>query len=879
MASAGFSQNGDYIEDMPAEELLSVDFSDGYDVFGEQELFPRVGEQFQVEIPSLITESDYLLYTKNPIDAENRACVPFNFLIGLSVPLMWVNKEVENMKHEMLQSLGGSTDAASKNGHLLSEIVREPQFRLKDEDVQFKVEPLDLTLDSGIAKGELANLTLEDKMHQYRGLACCLVPGSVGDFWSDSERASFLLGLYIFEKNFVQVKRFIESKEMGDVLSFYYGKFYRSNEYRRWSECLKMKSRKCAYGQRIFTGLRQQELLSRLFPHVSEECQNAVSEVTKTFGEGKMSLHEYVFSLKAMVGMKVLVEAVGIGKGKQDLTGIALEPLKSNQTIPLRPEIPTGKACSALSPSEIIKFLTGDYRLSKARSNDLFWEAVWPRLLARGWHSEQPKDQGYAAASKHSLVFLMPGVKKFSRRRLVKGKDYFDSTTDVLSKVASEPGILELDFEDEGRNSGEYEWINETKLQQDDLPERRRHSYLQPRTPSRSTDAMKFTVVDTSLAGKPFKVRELRTLPFEFSNKLTSGSHFEDSEEDASDVSTDVSDTADAMLLDQEETKNDIPTKTLSERLMYLDRKDLEGSALKLKIASNGSDSMNAPLNNSKNHNKLCAEKQPKKAIKCQLSRRLKQDNLDFSAPMAKRRRRLNTCRQAETSHDTVPVTSILDKEMCSCRTDNPNSTEDIFPQVCLSQDKLSSTSSSKASPVQSTEGSPTGNCHDAEHPNEKHQPRTLIDLNIPQVPPDFESGVFIAGSTEGQDQNTSREPDDPCALKTALNAASSQQQLNMNSRRQSTRNRLPTTKALEALANGFLTINERRRSKGGGPQASRSSRRARVGMRFPESCIDTVASMVEEGGDGVCNADTSNMFSQYQILPEGKEGSQVPGP
>ncbi|KAL0414716.1 UNVERIFIED_CONTAM: hypothetical protein Sradi_1673300 [Sesamum radiatum] len=207
--------------------------------------------------------------------------------------------------------------------------------------------------------------------------------------------------------------------------------------------------------------------------------QSGLLIVSKTFGDEKMSLADYVSSLKAMVGMDILVEAVGIGKGKQDLTGMALEPSRSNQVIPARPEIPTGKACSSLTTTEIIKFLSGDYRLSKARSNDLFWEAVWPRLLARGWHSEQPKDQGYVAGSKHCLVFLMPGVKKFSRRKLVKGDHYFDSVTDVLSKVAKDPGLIELDAEEdhESKKKEEYERTGERKSEQDDnhLPTRQQH--------------------------------------------------------------------------------------------------------------------------------------------------------------------------------------------------------------------------------------------------------------------------------------------------------------------------------------------------------------------------------------------------------------------
>jgi hypothetical protein len=99
--------------------------------------------------------------------------------------------------------------------------------------------------------------------------------------WSDADTKSFLLGLFIFGKNFVQIKRILDNKGMGEILSFYYGKFYKSDGYRRWSECRKIKGRNCIIGQRLFTGLRQRKLLSRLIPHVSKESQDNLLQVFK----------------------------------------------------------------------------------------------------------------------------------------------------------------------------------------------------------------------------------------------------------------------------------------------------------------------------------------------------------------------------------------------------------------------------------------------------------------------------------------------------------------------------------------------------------------------------------------------------------------------
>lgn len=64
----------------------------------------------------------------------------------------------------------------------------------------------------------------------------CPLPGSLGESWRDNECDSFLLHLYIFGKNLTLVKKFVKSKELGDILSSYYGKFYRSYRYHRWSD-------------------------------------------------------------------------------------------------------------------------------------------------------------------------------------------------------------------------------------------------------------------------------------------------------------------------------------------------------------------------------------------------------------------------------------------------------------------------------------------------------------------------------------------------------------------------------------------------------------------------------------------------------------------
>ncbi|GKE53633.1 homeodomain-like protein [Tanacetum coccineum] len=116
-----------------------------------------------------------------------------------------------------------------------------------------------------------------------------LVPGRDLESWNELERESFLLGLYIFEKNFARLRQFIESKKVGDILPYYYGIFYKSDEYERWSDCRKSRGKKCILGPRFFSGLRLQEFIARLVPHVYEECKNSLMEVSREFGDDKIT--------------------------------------------------------------------------------------------------------------------------------------------------------------------------------------------------------------------------------------------------------------------------------------------------------------------------------------------------------------------------------------------------------------------------------------------------------------------------------------------------------------------------------------------------------------------------------------------------------------
>ncbi|KAL8100358.1 uncharacterized protein LOC141683972 [Apium graveolens] len=808
METEKLNQNGDSTMDLSDDQSLNAESSNACGVNDEPELVPRVDDEYQVEIPTLVTGPEYDHYLMSPIDVENRGHVPFDFCLGLSVPVTWkknVNKVNEVLNNGEQDISGHSKDASDTSASLKFECVKE------------KVDP-------------------------YQGSCNFLVPGVCGDVWNGIEEESFLLGLYIFGKEFSQLKRFVGSKKMEDVLLLYYGRFYSSAEFTRWTKITKrrkVKSKKWAYGQRMLSGLRLEELISRILSQVSEECKKELKEVSKKFEDG-IPLEDYVSSLKAIVGLKTFIEAVAIGQGKKDLTSMTSGPS--------RPKVPTDKPYSSLTHTEIINILRGD-RLSKAKTSNLFWDAVWPRLLDRGWQSEKPKNQTYVSGANNSLVYLTPGVKKFSSSRLVKGTHYYVSVTDILSKVASEPELLKLDTdEDEGKKKDEDGWVEMNDVQEK-LPEKR-YCYLQPRTPSRDMDVIKFTVVDTSLAnGELF--RELRTLP---KDVLKMKSSSEDSENGTSEVSTNESDCAYNMFVNQE-TKSTTSEKNLSEK-----SKTLGSSSSDQQLQIRGTDFLKVVKKSQPN--KSHGDKQTRKTVKSHLSQKSKRKNLDSLAPATKRRRAILACSNEEmgSSRSTLPLVTKLGEDLHGFCTDNHDPIDKAL-EIGSSQDRLSFTISPKGSSPQSTEIAHIDDCHGPEN----SQSRPVIDLNLPQQPVEFEDGIFMTCSTNMQNDITSMQKDEICAPKASADIVVPEHPININSRRQSTRNRPPTARALEALVNGYLTATTRRKDA---HEASRSRppKRSRMEVAATNVTIhDTV--IVGESRTGIIDAGNINTFDKLQVL------------
>ncbi|KAF5186542.1 arginine-glutamic acid dipeptide repeat protein [Thalictrum thalictroides] len=928
---------GEYIhenQDKNENQFISSDSPDVNDIFGDPRVLPRVGDQYQVDIPPLLTESDRLQLLKNPTDQDFMVDISHSFLMGLPIPFMWIQDKSDGTKNELHDFVEVSNDAVKANGSIESEDSKERNTNMHIGDSKVKVEPLKIKSDSGKGFGGLARCELtvkaiensvclalsQDNNHkhvEYRWKGYASAPGSISKLWSDFEQEVFLLGLYIFGKNLFQLKKFLGSKEMGDILSFYYGKFYRSDGYRRWSDCRKIKSRRCIHGHRLFTGWRQQELLSRLLPHASEECQNTLIEVSRRFGDGKILLEEYVSTLKAKVGVKRLIEAIGIGRGKQDLTSNIVDPLKANQVTHTRLEVPMGKACSSLTYEEIVKFLTGDFRLSKARASDLFWEAIWPRLLAKGWRSEQPKNQVYTG-SKHSLVFLIPGIKKFSRRRLLKGSQYYDCVTDVLNKVASEPTLIELDVETQkgSIHDEEDECGTKLELEEDSHFNRQRHSFLQPRVANISSELMKITVVDTSLIHReePVTVIKLRSLPANGSSPSISTK----GDRDKCKERMDKLDSIAFLSNDEMENETSSHSKLLGDPVVYSDLSGHIGSVSKHGMPTigpettdvrmdfhddgkcgmsvikpekvlqscpiNGPEHANVPIVMEKGGNSSVCDKNPSKMIKCQFSRQRKRGQSNNLSPVTKRRR-LTACSHDDAARSTnIFCISPGEKEKeLEFQLGSRSGCDNMVFEAGPSHNKVSVGSFAEGGPSDNIEDVLGENLFRATASPEKSLPHNLIDLNLPHVSTDSETSekctTKVENSQDYQCTNISsfsseenHQQEDSQDLKISSQVAIAEKQTVTNGRRQSTRNRPLTTKALEALECGFLTTNRTWRGmeplseENLSPKPSRRARaKASKRRNFGDVSTSIADSKEQEGLDEEWNSD--NLVTGAQVL------------
>ncbi|KAK3151597.1 hypothetical protein QOZ80_3AG0247900 [Eleusine coracana subsp. coracana] len=813
-----------------------------------------VGSEHQVQIPNLATEDERL-----ELMTSLRHGYDYPIVVGLALPIMWASPSEVDKKEKELQKMSETKAGVSsrdKQSQVTALCPVSTDMMKCDPTYQdpLTVEPpVQIEADSNQGNiGKLVpcptqeglNFTINPMMQQRETKPLDPLPYSPVVIWSDLEAELFLLGLYIFGKNMTQLSRFLGTKTVGDVLSYYYGKFYKRDAYKRWADCRKAKTRRCILGERIFQGSRLSELISRLKSKIPKEAHDSLTEVFKYYSGSQTSFEEFVSALKSTVGKEAFVEAVGIGKGKHDLTGFVMDQSKLNN-----PDLPTGKDCSSLASEDIIKFLTGDFRRSKTRSNDIFWEAVWPRLLAKGWHSEQPKD---VSTTKNCLVFLVPGIKKFSRSKLTKGTHYFDCVSDILKKVAADPVLLELeaDGSENGFPAEKNGCITDVKLNQDSPLD----GYQ---------ELPKFTIIDTSLVDgeEPFKVRELRNLPADANVNFVLSDHLPNM---ASDSSSEEQDANDGVSDDQQFTA---------------DTKDIEMApevSLQNMMTANGHSSKDRDEKIDLKDGDEKIDLTSTYGLKTKTKRR------KYLSPVSKRRKLANysneqTSRRAfsfskgvdlekekikHPSSSSKPTAAAAagntcqSKTMASCSTKEKPSKQKMGAKNSRINDKPNE----KMSMAQLIENKPYEGKKDAvaevhskitvnetKSAKERASVRAVINSNKQETPDiDKASGSKHIASSDNSDVMKADEA--PSISNSNLaNVASEEAERRpadpqpepVNPRRHGTRIRPPTAKALEAVAFGFLGSGKRKADPKN-TVANRPSQRARKATKDSGSMAAT---------------------------------------
>ncbi|KAG4911257.1 hypothetical protein JHK87_057373 [Glycine soja] len=319
------------------------------------------------------------------------------------------------------------------------------------------------------------------------------------------------------------------------------------------------------------------------------------ADVSKSYSEGRISLEEYITSLKSTVALGVLVEAVGIGKGKEDLTRPTVEHVKKTQVF----SIQTSKAWSSLGPSDIIKHLTGGYRLSKAKSDHCF-----------------------------------------------------DSVSDVLSKVVAEPNLLKLEVV-ETKVGGSNEEDAETGSNKDGQPDNHHHRYLKHRASTNNGDHMKCAIFYTDLVhrGKSSNLRELKSLPGNSVGKV---------EVDADDIAYNKGNKHISKTKHRKGKLDDISPSGTETAKIYSKKNSSNADCQKAKHNrdATGQKEVNAnpddanKMTENRENQKTCVPdgNQPKRIIENQFSQRARSGHSDVAVPPIKRQR-LTAWAKAETSH------------------------------------------------------------------------------------------------------------------------------------------------------------------------------------------------------------------------------------
>lgn len=262
-------------------------------IYDKAPVCPRIGSEYQAEIPNLSTEVErHRLMTSTPESIVLGYDYPG--MIGLAIPIMWVPSEVHK-EDDMRRQHSSETEARASNQGEDSQLISIYPIRnntnahdstYQDQHSMLPVDQIESCINQAhdenldpFSTQEGPGFTNKSLNQQGEIEQFTPLPGLSSSLWSGTEAECFLLGLYIFGKNLSLLSRFLGNKTVGDVLSYYYGMFYRRNAYKRWSDCRKARTTRCIIGERIFTGWRQQEIISRLKSVILEEVHDSLVEV------------------------------------------------------------------------------------------------------------------------------------------------------------------------------------------------------------------------------------------------------------------------------------------------------------------------------------------------------------------------------------------------------------------------------------------------------------------------------------------------------------------------------------------------------------------------------------------------------------------------
>jgi hypothetical protein len=246
-------------------------------IYDNTPICPRIGSEYQAEIPKLPTEDEPCRLMTN--SHESMELDDYHDTTGPAIPIMWAPSEVHN-EDELQSQHSSETEARASSRGEDSKVTSVCPIRNNtsnhDSTYQHRhsAVPVD-QMESGSNQAHDENLDFCST----QGLKFTPLPSLSSSIWSGIEAECFLLGLYIFGKNLSLLSRFVGDKTVGNVLSYYYGKFFRSDAYKRWSDCRKARTRRCILGEHIFTGWRHQEIVSRLKSTILKEAHDSLLEV------------------------------------------------------------------------------------------------------------------------------------------------------------------------------------------------------------------------------------------------------------------------------------------------------------------------------------------------------------------------------------------------------------------------------------------------------------------------------------------------------------------------------------------------------------------------------------------------------------------------